>query len=296
MLLFAYSPSPDSAVFQGLYERMAQEGMVHSAPMGGEHFDMAGEFDERWAAPSITWSCGGRETYVFGKKRSLAIEPAGVLTLAAGERYAYDADGAAPFRSNMISFPHWITKKGDKDELDALLSVHDQLQTRLCAPRPKTFALMTKIARRCILGAQDDAWYGEQMALLYGRLLQEQSFIRIGSAVATKTSTREELARRIERSIQFMLARYAEPTLAINDAAGAACLSPFHYIRVFKDAKGQTPMQFLGEIRMEAAMRQLQDTARSVETIAASVGYRDRPAFMRAFKRRYGATPSTFRA
>lgn len=291
MLVFDHTPELKADDLTSHYRRIACEGMAHSAVMRGERFEMADVYDEAWATPALTWSSGGRETYSFAGKRTVVIEPAGVLSIAAGERYAYDAARAAPFRSNMISFPRWMTNAAAKKTEFGESGV---LDTRLCRPSPETFSLMTSIACRCASGESDPSWYEERAALLYHRLLSEQARNNNG-ANAAKETTRKELARRIERGAQFMLQHYRNSSLSIGDIAAAACLSRFHLIRVFKDVAGKTPMQYLAGVRMEAAMRLLKEGTQPVEDVAGDVGYASRTAFIRAFRRRYGATPAAVR-
>jgi AraC-like DNA-binding protein len=296
MFIFNYTPTPETHNFDGFYERCAREGMVHSAVMCGEHFDMAEVYDDAWAYPAVTWSCGGVETYRLAGKRALSVQPAGVLTIAAGERYAYDASPGAPFRSNMIAFPRWMrdgaTAPGDSAEL-SMDAPH--LITRLCRPAPQTLSLMAEIAAYCVAGVRNYALYTEQIVLLYARLLKEQRENQSGAVTAVKKSTRRELARRIELSAQYILEGYRNPALSTSDIADAACLSRFHLIRTFKDFKGRTPMQYLTATRMEAALQLLHNSEMTIGRIAHAVGYSDRTAFVRAFNRLHGVAPSVVR-
>ena len=296
MLVFNYSPKQQSWEFEDLYERSAREGMVHSALMCGEHFDMADDFSDDYAIDAVTWSCGGYETYQLSSKKSISIAPAGVLTLAAGERYSYDASCDTPFRSNMISFPNWMTQSDDAEtEIWNFQPARTHLATRFCRPSTQTFALMNAIAGRCAAGADDAMWYTEHTALLYARLLQEQASNGASNIPAIKLATRKELAHRVERSSQLILQAYRDPALSLDDMARAACVSRFHFIRIFKDTKGVTPMQYLAAIRMDAGMRLLRSCKLTISEIADAVGYIDRAAFARSFKRHYGIAPSVIR-
>ncbi len=294
MLILDYAPALNADHASDFYQRAAREGMVHSSIMRGEHYDISPHFNEAWASPAVTWSCGGEEAYHFSGKRTIAIRSAGALSIAAGDRYAYDASAEASFRSNMIIFPRWFAGPGDDDEIEGATSCKE-LGTKLFHPTGKTLERMAATILLCIRHDLTSEQCTEQLALLYQHLIDDQHDRGIDNVDAAKRSTRAELARRIDVGVQFILECYGNPALTIPDIASAACLSRFHLIRVFKAHMGQTPIQYLTHVRLAAAMRLLTECAMPVKAIAAAVGYENRTAFSRAFTRHYGAAPSSFR-
>jgi transcriptional regulator GlxA family with amidase domain len=58
---------------------------------------------------------------------------------------------------------------------------------------------------------------------------------------------------------------------------------------------GQSPITYLTEWRLELAAESLRCTSRSVMQIATEVGYDSEAAFNRAFKRRFGNPPASYR-
>ena len=85
-----------------------------------------------------------------------------------------------------------------------------------------------------------------------------------------------------------------EPSVA--QLAGQVGLSAYHFIRVFRDAMGMTPRQYVIAARMNHARYLLKATALSVAEIGAQVGYASESMFSAAFKRTQGMTPSDYRA
>ncbi|BDH56861.1 AraC family transcriptional regulator [Tsukamurella sp. PLM1] len=63
----------------------------------------------------------------------------------------------------------------------------------------------------------------------------------------------------------------------------------------FTDLVGEPVMQYVTRWRMQVALDQLQHGDRSVEDLAARLGYASDAAFKRAFKRTLGITPGTVR-
>ena len=82
--------------------------------------------------------------------------------------------------------------------------------------------------------------------------------------------------------------------LSVSALARRACMSPSHFNRGFKSVFGSTPAEFVENLRVNEARRRLSIPKRTLDTIAASVGFSDRDAFRRAFERRFGAKPRSY--
>jgi transcriptional regulator GlxA family with amidase domain len=82
--------------------------------------------------------------------------------------------------------------------------------------------------------------------------------------------------------------------LTVNTLARRACMSPSHFNRAFKSVFGSAPAEFVEILRINEAKRRLSVPKRTLETIAASVGFSDAQTFRRAFERRLGARPRSY--
>jgi transcriptional regulator GlxA family with amidase domain len=82
--------------------------------------------------------------------------------------------------------------------------------------------------------------------------------------------------------------------LSVNTLARRACMSPSHFNRAFKSVFGNTPAEFVETLRINEAKRRLSVPKRTLDTIAASVGFSDRDAFRRAFERQFGTKPRSY--
>ncbi len=83
--------------------------------------------------------------------------------------------------------------------------------------------------------------------------------------------------------------------LSVRSLADRAHLCPRHFSRAFKQALGATPAAFVEDLRLDEARRRLSARTAAVGAVASSVGFRSADAFRRAFLRRFGVTPSTYR-
>src|SRR5215218_7477114 len=81
----------------------------------------------------------------------------------------------------------------------------------------------------------------------------------------------------------------------LEDAAAQAGISPFHFLRLFSQALGVTPHQYLVRSRLRHAARRLADDDSPVTDIAYDVGFADLSNFVRTFGRAAGASPLKFR-
>jgi transcriptional regulator GlxA family with amidase domain len=82
--------------------------------------------------------------------------------------------------------------------------------------------------------------------------------------------------------------------LSVNTLARRACMSPSHFNRAFKGVFGSAPAEFVENLRINEAKRRLAVPKRTLEIIAASVGFSDAQTFRRAFERRLGAKPRSY--
>lgn len=77
--------------------------------------------------------------------------------------------------------------------------------------------------------------------------------------------------------------------------AGEACLSPYHFHRLFRAVTGLSPGLYIRKRRLTSAAELLLDGKKSVIEIALDAGYESQEAFTRAFKSMFGITPGSMR-
>ncbi|MGE6163087.1 GyrI-like domain-containing protein [Aeromonas salmonicida] len=97
------------------------------------------------------------------------------------------------------------------------------------------------------------------------------------------------------RLIPVLRALEQDPDLSIEALANRACLSLYHFHRVFTAVAGETPGEMCRRLRMQRAAWQLCYTEASVTSIALGAGLASSQAFAKAFRRHYGCTPGAFR-
>lgn len=88
---------------------------------------------------------------------------------------------------------------------------------------------------------------------------------------------------------------WAEP-LDLDAVAATAGYSRYHFVRLFKEAYGETPGQYLSRRRIERAQELLRSANLTVTEICVLVGFTSLGTFCTKFKQQVGMTPGEFRA
>jgi AraC-like DNA-binding protein len=100
------------------------------------------------------------------------------------------------------------------------------------------------------------------------------------------------LYRRIVQAKLFIDQHYAG-MIDLDDIAGEASFSKFHFIRLFKSIYGKTPHQHLIAVRVEQA-KQLLKTSMPVNEVCYAVGFDSPASFSLLFKRIVHSSPSAW--
>ena len=99
---------------------------------------------------------------------------------------------------------------------------------------------------------------------------------------------------RMSRVLDHLHAHFADP-VTVATLARIACVSTSTFHRMFRRHTRMTMVNYVARLRIGRACSLLIESARSIATIAADVGYSNLSLFNRQFARAKGATPSGFR-
>jgi len=83
--------------------------------------------------------------------------------------------------------------------------------------------------------------------------------------------------------------------LSVEALAAKACLSPRQFTRRFQKVFSATPADFVEKLRLDEARQRLGAHGSSVSAVAESVGFASADAVRRAFERRFGVSPRSYR-
>ena len=240
---------------------------------------------------SVKCAFGGRETYEIAGRR-LPVHDGCWLAMGEGTVYSSFIESDATVESLCVMF--------SAADVRAAAALHDEsiLERREVAvpavneqvhpARGPVFGHMLRLRRLRDAAAIEEAVHALLAAFLR---LQEAVRRQVASLPARRASTRAELYRRLQRARDLIESRFDEP-LRLGDLAEAACLQKHHFLREFAKAFGATPHRYLVRRRLEEARRLLAEGSATVLEACFEVGFADPSAFARAFRRRYGTSPS----
>jgi transcriptional regulator GlxA family with amidase domain len=113
---------------------------------------------------------------------------------------------------------------------------------------------------------------------------------QLGASLANQASEMKSI-----QELQVWIADNVDKNLAVHVLAGRVAMSVRNFERVFTRETGCTPARYVGQVRVEAARRQLEETDKSLEQIARNCGFMRADLMRRAFMRAIGTTPSRYR-
>jgi transcriptional regulator GlxA family with amidase domain len=115
---------------------------------------------------------------------------------------------------------------------------------------------------------------------------QPQLSVSLASQASDMTSMRE---------LQIWIAEHLETRLSVEDLADRMSMSVRNFERVFTREVGTTPSQYVMQMRVEAARRQLECTDGALKHVASAAGFGSVDVMRRAFIRLIGITPRRYR-
>ncbi len=93
------------------------------------------------------------------------------------------------------------------------------------------------------------------------------------------------------------ITRNLDAPLRLDDIASVACVSPYHFHRVFKAVTGEGVNAFVRRLRLERAMHVMAHASPpSLADVALACGFSSASDFSRVFRQQFGVPPSMFDA
>lgn len=238
---------------------------------------------------SVKWAPRGRAVY-RSEGETHVVRPGGLMLLNAGQPYEMairepsetfclffspDLVAQAWGRRAPAEFPNLVFRPAFAQ---AVARLHAELATQATTT--------------------EGAWPDDLEARLLAILDQAVAAAKAHRGEARRTGAARPATRR-RRLARLEVARslIADGEAAnLDQVARAAGLSKFHLLRLFRAVFGETPMKYAEGLRLQRAAARLAGPHGLIDEIAFEAGYETGSAFGRAFRRRFGLTPSAYRA
>jgi AraC family transcriptional regulator len=255
---------------------------------------------------SLKCMFNGRTLYRFGRKE-VVVDDSGYLIL--NERQPYSIEITSPTRVEtfVLWFPSgWadevfgtLRKPADKlldappNESTGSVSFFERYTPHDGKVSPKAKALRAAFNSR---QPMEDGWVEERLRELLAAMLWSQEAVtrEVANLPAVRAATREELWKRLNRARDYLHAHLTTP-VPLSTLAEIACLSPFHLLRMFQSAFGQTPHEYLNLCRIERAKFLLAKTRIPVTAVCLESGFTSLGSFSSLFTRMCGMSPRLWR-
>jgi len=111
----------------------------------------------------------------------------------------------------------------------------------------------------------------------------------------TKPQTQASYEARLDRVTDYIHV-HLEEDIDADRLAEVACLSSYHWHRIYVAMRGETISTSVRRLRLLRAADRLANSDMPVRTIAERAGYRTADSFARAFRDAYGKAPADYRA
>lgn len=139
-----------------------------------------------------------------------------------------------------------------------------------------------------------DGFYAVQQFLTILYELSRQDGARTLATSSYAKVDVESDSRRVLKVKNYISTHYQDE-LRLPELAGIAGMSPSAFSRFFKLHTGRNLSEYIIDLRLGYASRQLVDTAKSVSEISFACGFNNLSNFNRIFKKKKGCSPTEFR-
>jgi len=233
-------------------------------------------FEEQHALPCIALVRDGSFVYRTATGRAL-LAPGACLLGTAGQSFECSHEHHRGDRCLSFHYEPWLLEQ----VAAAVPGTHRlAFQAPRLAPATATLRLAARVETARL---RDDRRELEECALELAALACEGSGV---SADVATTGARD--LRRVSASLR-RLGQDDEADLAA--LAEEACMSRYHFLRVFRRVVGMTPRQYQLRGQLERAAIALGRGGRRVSDVAYECGFGDLSSFERQFRRSFGVSP-----
>ena len=250
---------------------------------------------------SIRAVYGGYQHYQVGD-REYMINNDQFLVVGEGERFEHqveqekDASGViVAFNPDFIKYYLYFINHTEEQILDNPFQKTEASLYFFEGSYEKSLALdqfLKKLIIEINQGKNEPLYYQNLFVEILNELagIEESLHEKINRIPAAKKKTREELYRRLAIAKDYIDANIHQK-LSLESIAQISCLSPFHFLRTFRDFYGMTPYQYILDRRLKKAHFLINSSDKDLGQVMRICGFEHSRTFQRTFQKAYGTTP-----
>ncbi|MGF9696577.1 helix-turn-helix domain-containing protein [Paenibacillus sp. MABNR03] len=110
-----------------------------------------------------------------------------------------------------------------------------------------------------------------------------------------ETPSKEPTSRSIDLITQYIEGHFDQCEFSLQGMSESFGMALPNLSQLFKEQTGQTPLEYVTELRMKKAQHLLMTTMKPLSSVAEEVGYYNVSSFIRRFKQLNGMTPGEYR-
>lgn len=120
-----------------------------------------------------------------------------------------------------------------------------------------------------------------------------ESCLKIRKSVSRERKNSAKIL--IDKAVVYLEENYKDSSLSVEKICSVLNVSAAYFCTIFKKETGKTFLNYLTDLRMEKAVKLLEETEEKTYVISEMTGYTEPNYFSYVFKKKYGMSPSKYR-
>ncbi len=200
-----------------------------------------------------------------------------------------DSENHGKYHLFMIGLDFFERSRGADVDLRHILLGKQTIFKTLHQGNERLREVLTKIVE------EKECWDEYSRLAIFGLVGELISILlRCGTDTA-KTPPSEDMIHRyttIEPAIRNIRDNY-QKSFSIDGLSKLCTVSKYHFCRIFKEVMGMSAIQYINYYRLKIADAMLQNSDKSINEIAETVGFEDASYFSKLYKKTFGASPKS---
>lgn len=249
---------------------------------------------------SLNFNFDGNQIY-FAGNREYQVSPDRFLLINEGQRFKTVAESSTEQRMVTLAFKVGLANEifrtlttSQEKLLENNQNVHS-LQFFEKTYAVDSFLQSTILSMIKPSSTGDNEYLNEQLegVLTHVLTIQKNIYRDVMAIKKVKAATRIEIYKRLQWAMEYIHNHYRE-NISVDLLASHACLSTFHFKRLFKEVFREAPYQYIRKLRIQKAGELLLKDW-PVGDVCKAVGWEDSSSFIRLFRRVMNTTPNQYR-